>query len=294
MRVQTAFDFGPESPETSSDSHGDGLAPGLYAPGGGLTRSEPHTAQLPLLEPPAEAHDVSPEEADPFESGTRFTRVSLEMHLQVLCGRELTLHVTDNGRTMISTRTQRGRFVVRVHHMFLDAPTPVLTALGAYLTQSDTTAPRVLFDFIKSQHQRIRRTPRRAQSLRACGEHHDLQKIYDQLNRRYFAGSVRARITWGKRPPSRKRARRSIKLGSYQSTDALIRIHPVLDAAWVPGFFVAFIVYHEMLHQVVAPTVHGSRREYHSPAFRARERQFEHYAEAMAWECAHLRRLLRS
>lgn len=295
MRVQTAFDFGPEPPEASSDSHGpDGLAAGLYAPGGSPARSEAHPAQLPLLDSSVEVATLSPEEADPFESGTRFTRVGLEMHLQVLCGRELTLHVTDNGRTMISTRNQRGRFVVRVHHMFLDAPTPVLAALGAYLTQSDAAAPRVLFDFIKSQHQRIRRTPRRAQPLRARGEHHDLQQIYEQLNRRYFAGGVRARITWGKHSAARKRARRSIKLGSYQSVDALIRIHPVLDAAWVPRFFVAFIVYHEMLHQVVAPTVHGTRREYHSPAFRARERQFDDYAEAIAWERVHLRRLLRS
>lgn len=234
-------------------------------------------------------------DASPFESDARFTRVGLEMHLQVLCGRELSLCLTDNERTMISTRNHRGRYVVRVHHMFLDAPPPVVAALGGYLSQTDPDAPRLLFDFIKSQRQRIRRrTEPRTTALRVDGQHHDLTAILGQLNRQYFDDEVQARIGWGKQSGPRKRMRRSIKLGSYRSADALIRIHPVLDAAWVPGFFVAFIVYHEMLHQVVAPTVRGSRREYHSPEFRARERQFLAYDEAIAWERAHLRRLLRS
>ena len=41
-------------------------------------------------------------------------------------------------------------------------------------------------------------------------------------------------------------------MGSYSVEDRLIRIHPTLDRPDVPRYYVAWIVYHEMLHQSTA------------------------------------------
>jgi hypothetical protein len=81
-------------------------------------------------------------------------------------------------------------------------------------------------------------------------------------------------------------------MGSYVVEDRLIRLHRCLDRAWVPRYVVAWIVFHEMLHQVHDIQRKGGRREFHSAAFLADEQRFERYAEARAWERAHLEELL--
>ena len=106
---------------------------------------------------------------------------------------------------------------------------------------------------------------------------------------------VNAVITWGKRPTRKTKGepQRTIKLGSYSAVDRLIRIHPALDQKWVPRYFVAYIVYHEMLHHVIPSSQGNGRRMLHPPIFQARERVFRDFDRAIAWERAHISRLLR-
>ena len=81
-------------------------------------------------------------------------------------------------------------------------------------------------------------------------------------------------------------------MGSYSVEERLIRIHRSLDRGFVPRFFVEWIVFHEMLHQVHDIKVKNGRREFHSKAFLSNEARFERYAEARAWERIHLDALL--
>lgn len=200
--------------------------------------------------------------------------------------------VTDNTYTMVSIKRGDGVVTFRLHHMFLDAPPAVLRALGRYAETQDRRAARVLKAYIDSNDHRVREgeAPRPV-TLDTEGKYHNLQKIFDALNAFYFEGRIRARITWGVRG-RRKRSRESIQLGSYTVEDELIRIHPVLDARDVPEFFVAWIVYHEMLHEVYDMPVVDGRRVYHTSEFRRAEAQFERYAEAVLWERTHLPKLL--
>ena len=123
------------------------------------------------------------------------------------------------------------------------------------------------------------------------GAHYNLQELLDELNERYFAGEIEAKITWG--PRTRRRpGRESIKLGSYSIEEQLIRIHPVLDAVDVPRFFVEWIIYHEMLHEVHDMPIVDGRRVYHTPEFRRAEALFERYAEAVLWERTMVHKLL--
>ena len=211
----------------------------------------------------------------------------------------LALAVTDNRYTMISVKREKGLFRLRLHHMFLDAAPDVVRALGEYVARNDREASRLLGHFIDVHQRKIRRARRSAArpvtpTLQPQGDVHDLQAIYDELNRRYFAGAIEARITWGQRLPDgapRKR-RNSIKMGSYSVEDRLIRIHPSLDRPFVPRMFVGWIVFHEMLHQKHDIPIVGGRRQFHTPEFLAEEARFEHYLNARRWERDNLDLLL--
>jgi predicted metal-dependent hydrolase len=211
----------------------------------------------------------------------------------------LALAVTDNRYTMISVKREKGLYRLRLHHMFLDAEPEVVRALGKYVARNDRDASRLLGHFIDINQRKIRRQRRHlrrppAVTIETRGEVHDLQDIYDDLNLRYFADCIDARITWGQRnPPGAKRRRRnSIKMGSYSVEDRLIRIHPSLDRMFVPREFVEWIVYHEMLHQKHDIPIIGGRRIFHTEEFMAEEASFEHYEDARQWERDNLDRLL--
>ena len=203
--------------------------------------------------------------------------------------------LTDNRYTMISVRriSKEKRYEVRLHHMFADADPVITRALAHYIAENDAEASRVLGDFIDANSDHVRGRSRRAptQVIFTAGEHYDLREIYDELNARYFENKIEAAITWGART-GRARRRNSIKMGSYSVEDRLIRIHRSLDRSFVPRFFVAWIVFHEMLHQVHDIRVKNGRREFHSKEFLADEAQFEQYEQARSWERRHLDALL--
>lgn len=220
----------------------------------------------------------------------------LERELSRRFGTVVSIAITDNTRTMVSARSRGGVAYVRLHRMFVSADEQTLELIARFLKRRDARATAALRDYVADHQTQVRRRLTRRVMLSAIGEHHDLGAIYDELNALYFDNEIEAHIGWGRmgQPPGRRRRRRSIKLGSYLSTGALIRVHPVLDAAWVPRFFVEYIVYHEMLHHVVEMPVLDGRRCMHGPEFKARERRFERYADAIAWEREHLDRLLAS
>jgi hypothetical protein len=190
-------------------------------------------------------------------------------------------------------RDSERRYEVRLHHMFVDADPVIMRALAHYIADNDADASRILGDFIDANAGHVRGWARRAptQLIFTAGEHHDLREIFDELNARYFGNRIEAAITWGARS-GRPRRRNSIKMGSYSVEDRLIRIHRSLDREIVPRFFVAWIVFHEMLHQVHDIRVKNGRREFHSKEFLADEAMYEHYDQAKSWERRHLDALL--
>lgn len=212
-------------------------------------------------------------------------------NLSLLLEERVRLILTDNTSTMVSFRRARGLVDFRVHRMFVHAPSAVIRALADYARRGQN-AGRIIDEYVRRHEDRIRvvRAERQRLWLVAFGEAHDLQAMFDELNNRYFDNAVKARIGWSRDPPNRRR--RSIKMGAYFHDARVIRIHPALDRADVPDFFVAFIVFHEMLHQVVAPVQVGGKRVSHTPEFRRRERAYHDYERAMEWERRHLGLLL--
>lgn len=210
---------------------------------------------------------------------------------------QLQVTLTNNRFTMISVRRSaraggRKHYDVRLHCMFADADPVIARALARYVADNDRDASRVLGDFIDANAEAVRgRRKVAAPVLITTGDQHDLRAIFDELNDAHFGGAIDASITWGARTGVPRR-RASIKMGSYSVEERLIRIHRALDRAFVPRFFVEWIVFHEMLHQVHDIKLKNGRREFHSAEFLAAEAAFPRYAEARAWERANLDALL--
>ena len=208
-------------------------------------------------------------------------------------GKTLGLTLTDNRYSMVAVRRAPTGYRVRIHRMFARTEPRIVRALARYVVHNDRRASSVLGEYIERNKHIIKAQPRRPRqiTIRTAGRHFDLQAIFDRLNGEYFAGKIEARITWGPSFKHRRR-RRSIKMGSFSVEDRIIRIHPSLDQAGVPSYFVAWIVFHEMLHGKHEVTRVGGRRCFHTREFVAEEKTFAHYERAYAWEKRNIDRLL--
>src|SRR5450759_2165063 len=152
-------------------------------------------------------------------------------------GKVLNLRLTENRYTIVSVQRGRECYRVRVHRMFAAAEPRLVRALARYVVHNDQRASAQLSEFIELHQDQIRRQPRRARRvvLRTQGRVHDLRAVFDRLNGLYFGGKLDLRITWG--TARRRQPQRSIKVGTYQVEDRLIRVHPVLDQDLIPRYF---------------------------------------------------------
>jgi hypothetical protein len=232
---------------------------------------------------------------------TREARVGaahrLADELSGLLSERVRLTIHDNRSTMVSFRRRAGEIHYRVHHMFLEAPDDILTALATFAGSSrgGAAARRRMagsrIDAFVKQH-RSRIAVPRADRLQPRGRTHDLQALFDRVNAEHFGGAIEARIGWGSVRAGPRR--RTVKTGVYVQDARIIRIHPTLDRPEVPEFYVAAVVFHEMLHQAVPAREVNGRRVVHGAEFRRRERAYPDHARAKAWEERNLSLLLSS
>ncbi|MHB8527145.1 MAG: M48 family peptidase [Candidatus Acidiferrales bacterium] len=174
----------------------------------------------------------------------------------------------------------------RLSDLLRDAPLEILEAAAAILLARlyRRRLPReILIAYKQYSHgdgtrrrllalRRKRARPRIAQPR---GRHFDLGPMFDELNRKYFReGLPRPKLGW-----SAKRWRS--QLGTYDPALDQIAINCALDRADVPQYVLAYVLYHEMLHQKHPMKLARCRLESHSREFREEEKQFREYARAM-------------
>jgi hypothetical protein len=209
------------------------------------------------------------------------TESSLRQHLEDCLGRPVSLVLTGNSTAMLSARAQRDILRVRLHRMFMEADSRVIGEIVSFLKDRRSRMP-LFRTFLRDRREQLREKPANRVSIRTAGKVYDLGRLYREINEEYFKGMVTAAITWGSR--SARSAVRKRTLGSYNERSHTIRINPLLDKKTVPPYFIAFIVYHEMLHAALGVALQGTRRSMHSREFRKRERLFKYYEKAAAWE----------
>jgi len=121
--------------------------------------------------------------------------------------------------------------------------------------------------------------------MNARGCFHDLAVLRDKINRLYLGNRSKAAVTWG--GPLRRREARFLRLGWYDHRRSLIVISRRLDAADVPAYVVEYVLFHEMLHEIIGiRTSANGRRKIHTSTFRLLEQTFPDYARALAFERA--------
>jgi hypothetical protein len=282
MRGQTAFPFFQPLASQVRGRLRTQLAPRM-APAAVRVPSPVHAPQIALAFPKASPQIFVHEGA----------RQTLERRLQAAFAGPVHLAVTDNCHSMVSFDRCHGTVRARLHLMFLDAPAKVQEALVRYIARGDKVASRVVGQFIDANGHRIRATRPVLTPLATKGQHHDLLALFDDVNQRYFGGTVDALVAWG-RAARHNKPRTTIKLGSYSAVERLVRVHPTLDRKWIPRYFLQFIIYHEVLHHVMPASRSRGRGVLHPADFRERERQFRQYERAIAWERSHIARILRT
>lgn len=200
----------------------------------------------------------------------------------------LDLVINENRSTMLNVlEKKRGAARLSMHRMFLEAPDRVISAIAHYVRGTIRVSQGehlVLRSFIQTTLQSYDYSHRiDPKKLVHEGKYYDVGHLYRRLNQQYFDGKLALKITWyghwGKRNASR------VTFGQYYDALKLVKIHRILDDPFFPDYFVSFVVYHEMLHAVV-PGYADERGRFrmHGEKFKQREREFEYYEEATAWE----------
>ena len=191
-------------------------------------------------------------------------------------------------------RLEGGRVVI-LHKSFEDATTEVWEDLASWLRNGRRS--RAACQRLDAWIDRLQIAPTPQKSVtRPAGDEHQLDEISRRVIAEHLSEDLRERgapsITWT--PKKRSTARRGLRLGSYDASRDLVRIHSVLDQAAVPEWVVAFVVYHELLHAVIPSKRSGRRLIHHSAEFRKREAAHPDYLRVTRWEKKHISRLIRA
>ncbi|HEU5411384.1 MAG TPA: SprT-like domain-containing protein [Candidatus Acidoferrales bacterium] len=185
-----------------------------------------------------------------------------------------------------SIRLRRDTAYVRLSDLLQNAPLEVLEAAAAILLSRlyRRRLPSEISEMYRKYAQ-ARSTRRKLHTLRQTrarrkmrppqGRVHNLEPLFETLNRRYFSGELpKSKIGWSTH-------RWRSQLGIFDPALDQIIINSALDRPQVPEYAVAYVLFHEMLHRKHPIKLARCRLEAHSREFRLEEKQFSDYNRAM-------------
>jgi len=216
---------------------------------------------------------------------------SIEKELSLNLKKKVKIIVTRNRSHLITVRKNGNHAVLlRVQEIFVQAPQEIWDAIGKFMLSPSTESRRLIREFI-AKHKAVvnlRQFDKRLE-YKLRGEYYHLDVIFKAINKEYFNDEVNCRITWGK--SYKKKRKRSISFGNYESFSNLIKVNPALDQPQVPDYFISYIVFHEMLHARFENTqsLHHGRRLHHNAEFYRLEKSFKDYSKAIEWEKRNIR-----
>ena len=177
-----------------------------------------------------------------------------------------------------------GTLRVSISDMLEKAPAPIQEALANILLAKlfrRPVDPALVAQYrwylnssdVRGALHRVKRERGRKLFLNARGNTYDLNLIFDEINLKYFSGSMsRPQLGW-----SLKASRYT--LGHFDPAHNVIVVSRLLDRPEVPTLLVRYVMFHEMLH-LMHPTEHrGSRRCVHTREFKRAERRFENFEQ---------------
>ncbi|PYU00746.1 MAG: hypothetical protein DMG38_06385 [Acidobacteria bacterium] len=174
---------------------------------------------------------------------------------------------------------------VRFSDLLRRAPLPVLEAAAAlllarvYRRKAPASLVEPYLEYARSGRTRWRMNRMRFERVRprhagAQGQHFDLNKLFDELNAKYFAGVLlKPHIGWSLRAWRRQ-------FGCYDPGPNQILLNRRLDHPRVPQSAVEYVLFHEMLHVKHPTRRSGCTLVSHSREFREEEKRFAEFDRA--------------
>lgn len=187
-----------------------------------------------------------------------------------------------------TVRLREGKILMRLSDLLEGAPETVIRAIVHILLAKLYRKPidaghNLRYRKYVSSHallnkaELVRQLRGRKRIDSAQGHIYDLDRIFDDLNVRFFHGLLaRPQMTW-----SRDHAR--AMLGHYDPAHNAIVVSRIFDHPRVPRFAIEYLVYHEMLHLKHPVKMRGTRRCVHGREFQAEEKLFPQLDEAKAF-----------
>jgi Protein of unknown function DUF45 len=188
--------------------------------------------------------------------------------------------------SLVLTIRRRDEVVyVRFSDLLCRAPRAVLEGAAALLlarvyrhkAPAELTAPYLQYarsHRTRTRIQRIRNKRVRPPAVEPCGRHFDLDKLFDQLNAKYFGGELqRPLIGWSTRNWRRQ-------FGCYDPGPGHILLNRRMDRPGVQRCAVEYVLFHEMLHVKHPTRRSGCSLVSHSRGFREEEKLFAEFAKA--------------
>jgi hypothetical protein len=186
---------------------------------------------------------------------------------------------------VLTIRRREEVVYVRFSDLLRSAPRAVLEGAAALLlarvyrrtAPGELVHPYLLYARSNRTRRRISRMRRSRIRLAATGprgQHFDLEKMFEQLNGKYFEGRLqRPHIGWSARSWRRQ-------FGCYDPGPNQILLNRRMDHPRIPAFVVEYVLFHEMLHVKHPTRRSGCSLVSHSREFRTEERRFEEFERA--------------
>lgn len=184
-------------------------------------------------------------------------------------------------------RLQDGAIRVRISDLLEGAPAPVTEALAHILLGKLYRRPaarqyvhryRLYLNRkdVRRNISLVRQTRGRKAHSGPEGSVHNLERIFEELNRKFFGGMMaRPALGWS-------HIRSRTRLGHFDPSHNMIVISRIFDDPAAPRLALEYVMYHEMLHLHYPVEHNGARRCVHTPAFKAHEKLFPQFREAKA------------
>ena len=174
---------------------------------------------------------------------------------------------------------------VRFSDLLCRAPLAVLEAAAAlllarvYRRRAPASLVEPYMQYARSGRTRSRMNRMRLHRVRprhsgAQGRHFNLDRLFDELNVKYFAGELhKPHIGWSLRGWRRQ-------FGCYDPGPNQILLNRRLDRPRIPQCVVEYVLFHEMLHVKHPTRRSGCTLVSHSREFREEEKRFAEFARA--------------
>ena len=209
----------------------------------------------------------------------------LRLRPQIVFAAELRLEFHRNTCTMVSLCRKGCLFRLRLHEVFMEASPRVLECVVEHFfsTRRDESrsAREAIFDFLESSQTLISEHASGMRWRAPLGRVYDLAAVQESIRCRFLPSCPALEIGWADRPSPTLMGK---WVAMPKGRPNLVIVNPLLDSRRVPQYYVRYIVFHELLHEVIPIRREGGRWIHHPTEFRRREREFPDFQRALQWE----------